>query len=169
MLLQSIIPDVITFRRKVMAPKKDEPTPAAAAAAASSKPYRNPLLAVNASISTASDATGAGAEDEEPVAAATTKHAAGTPIFGSVSTADLAQRVREMLLGHGEAARIPVREEHFHIQGVVDEDGKPVTDATKVRALGRWTVSISIPHEGNAPAVKPVVKHFEVVEEDKGS
>ncbi|KLU83629.1 hypothetical protein MAPG_02682 [Magnaporthiopsis poae ATCC 64411] len=162
-LLQSIIPDVITFRRKVMAPKKDEPAPAAA----SSKPYRNPLLAANASISTASDA--ATAEDEEPVAATTSTHAAGTPIFGSVSTADLAQRVREMLLGHGEAARIPVREEHFHIQGVVDEDGKPVPDATKVRALGRWTVSISIPHEGNASAVKPVVKHFEVVEEDKGS
>ncbi|KAL8322205.1 hypothetical protein RB593_004304 [Gaeumannomyces tritici] len=150
-LLQSIIPEVMIFRRRVMAPKKEEPP----------KPYRNPLLADDASISTDSAAAAAAAE-AEPV----TTHAAGTPIFGSVSTADLAQVVREMLLGHGEAARIPVKEEHFHIQGVVDEGGNAVPDATKVRALGRWTVSISIPHEGVAPAVKPVVKHFEVVEEE---
>ncbi|EJT72798.1 hypothetical protein GGTG_09653 [Gaeumannomyces tritici R3-111a-1] len=150
-LLQSIIPEVMIFRRRVMAPKKEEPP----------KPYRSPLLADDASISTDSAAAAAAAE-AEPV----TTHAAGTPIFGSVSTADLAQVVREMLLGHGEAARIPVKEEHFHIQGVVDEGGNAVPDATKVRALGRWTVSISIPHEGVAPAVKPVVKHFEVVEEE---
>ncbi|KAL8388410.1 hypothetical protein RB595_009265 [Gaeumannomyces hyphopodioides] len=153
-LLQSIIPEVMTFRRRVMAPKKDEPP----------KPYRNPLLADNASISTdpaaAAAAAAAPAEDAEPVA-----HTTGAPIFGSVSTTDLAHLVREMLLGHGEAARIPVKEEHFRIQGVVDEQGNPVPDATKVRTLGRWTVSISIPHEGTAPAVKPVVKHFEVVEE----
>ncbi|KAL8414672.1 hypothetical protein RB594_005764 [Gaeumannomyces avenae] len=150
-LLQSIIPEVMIFRRRVMAPKKEEPP----------KPYRNPLLADDASIST-DPAAAAAAAEAEPV----TTNAAGTPIFGSVSTADLAQVVREMLLGHGEAARIPVKEEHFHIQGVVDEGGNAVPDATKVRALGRWTVSISIPHEGAAPAVKPVVKHFEVVEEE---
>ncbi|TLS26439.1 hypothetical protein PpBr36_05326 [Pyricularia pennisetigena] len=158
-LLYNLLPKILTFERAAISAggkTKQDSSPAVAERAV----YRSPLVARNASVSHESAANA----PPEPIA-----------IFGSVSTADVAARVKELLSGHRVASLIAVEAKHVNIVGALLENGEvvragdPATAAVaavegdKVKQLGRWEITIEVP--GGAEAgVKPIKKVMEVVD-----
>ncbi|KAH9429320.1 hypothetical protein MCOR02_010725 [Pyricularia oryzae] len=155
-LLNNLLPKTLTFERAVIPAgvksKQDSPS-------AEENVYRSPLVARNASVSHESAANA----PPQPIA-----------IFGSVSTADVAARVKELLSSHRIASLVAIEAKHVSIEGALLEDGDvvraddPATAAAaavegdKVKQLGRWEITIEVPG-GAKEGVKPIEKILEVV------
>ncbi|TPX17485.1 uncharacterized protein E0L32_003128 [Thyridium curvatum] len=141
-LLESHLPQTLTFARKPINAQQ----PAAAAAAEPAAPPRSPLLAARAAVSTGAPAAAPEPTPEEAAEAA----AAALAIFGSVSTHDVAATVRQILArADPEAGAVAVVEAR-DVKFVGLEDG-----VDRVKALGRWEVDI-LPGKGAAPVRKVV-------------
>jgi hypothetical protein len=80
----------------------------------------------------------------------------GTPIFGSVSVADIAYVIKKSIEHNEEAATIPVSGDNIEFLDIGEN-----TDTTKVKAIGTFKVEIKIP---NAP--ETLKRVIEVVPED---
>jgi formylmethanofuran dehydrogenase subunit D len=63
---------------------------------------------------------------------------APTPIYGSVSTQDVAQFIRDTVAYNDEAAQIQINENNLKFVNPVDGD-----DATRIKHLGQYEVEIS--------------------------
>jgi ribosomal protein L9 len=61
------------------------------------------------------------------------------PIYGSVSTADIATSIKALLAHNDEAARITLSEENIKFVDIGDTD-----DPTKVKHLGDYNIAISL-------------------------
>jgi hypothetical protein len=80
----------------------------------------------------------------------------GIPIFGSVSTTDIAQHLKRRIEHNEEAATIALSGDNIRFI-----DLKKDADTTKVKALGSYKVEISI-----TGAPQPLSRFVEVVSED---
>jgi hypothetical protein len=69
----------------------------------------------------------------------------GTPIFGSVTAADVLAKVRESLAKDADTAGIALEESNISFVSRDDEE-----DPTRLKSLGTYQVSISIPGSENA-------------------
>ncbi|TLD20659.1 hypothetical protein PspLS_08514 [Pyricularia sp. CBS 133598] len=156
-LVNNLLPKSLTFERATIPAgsksKQDSP-------AAEDGVYRSPLVARNASVSHESAANA----PPQPIA-----------IFGSVSTTDVAARVKKLLSTHRLASLVAIEAKHIRIEGALLEDGEvvraddPATAAAaavegdKVKQLGRWEIVIELP--GGAEAgVTPIRRVLEVVD-----
>jgi ribosomal protein L9 len=66
--------------------------------------------------------------------------AQGTPIFGSVSTADIAQEIKNSVAHNEEAASIILDAENIRVVSRLGEDA----DGTRLKALGLYNVEITL-------------------------
>ncbi|KAI6362801.1 hypothetical protein MCOR25_006065, partial [Pyricularia grisea] len=156
-LLNNLLPTALIFERAAVPAgsktRQDSPP-------AEPNVYRSPLVARNASVSHESAANA----PPQPIA-----------IFGSVSTADVAAHVKELLSAHRIASLIAIEAKHVNIVGALLDDGEviradnPATAAVaavegdKVKQLGRWEIAIEVP--GGAKAgVRPIRRILEVVD-----
>jgi len=73
-----------------------------------------------------------------------------TDIYGSVSTADIFQEIKAVLMGHSAASRIALSPEHVCLVGVEDVD--------RIRTLGTWAVHIQVPGSASLAPVARTLK-----------
>ncbi|KAL7627899.1 hypothetical protein AAE478_002094 [Parahypoxylon ruwenzoriense] len=129
-LLQTLLPEILTFFRKPIPAVPAPPPPPSTPAPPS--PPRSPSLAANAAASTDVHRPSA----PEPAAPA---GPVSIPIFGSVSATDILAAVKEKLLAEGDAAqvsRIALEAEGVQILGL--DEGED-----RIKHLGTFDVRIS--------------------------
>ncbi|KAI1425297.1 hypothetical protein F5Y12DRAFT_379285 [Xylaria sp. FL1777] len=136
-LLSTLLPEVLVFPRiPVHTPPPEPSVP------------RSPSLAANASISTSTPA--------EP--------AAVTPIFGSVSRADILTQIKESLLKDPQGSRVALEAESLELVGL-----DPVHDGeNRIKRLGNFEVLITSGVGANGNQLDPVSRVVQVVPEEPG-
>ncbi|CAJ2513134.1 Uu.00g012530.m01.CDS01 [Anthostomella pinea] len=154
-LLTTLLPDILTFARKPIAPAAPaEPTPAPEPTVT-----RSPSLAANAATSTTSSTTTTTpttpTTPTSPEAEPAQQH---TPIFGSVSTNDILALIKEKLLAaDAQGSRVALEAEAITILGL-DEEGD---SDDRIKRLGTFEVLISPGRD-----LEPVRRVVEVVAEE---
>ncbi|KAK3695210.1 hypothetical protein B0T22DRAFT_97390 [Podospora appendiculata] len=143
-LLTTLVPETLTFYRKpIQASPPAAPTPAPSNAA--------PAQSVSPLIASAN----AIAQAQEPVEIDQPKEQG---IFGSVSTIDIVNQIKALLVLDPEASRILLEPGHIRFVGLEE-------NTHRVKTLGRWEVDILIAGPGSAAPsnLEPVRKTVEIL------
>lgn len=150
-LIEILVPARLDFHRQaiVAEPATPEPTPAVAAPQKDHNSRRNTQRSVSSAaadlLAARSAAPAAPPATPKPVAST-----AGTPIYGSVSTADVSSAIKAALAPNEEASKISFGDEDVRFVSPAGVEGD------KVKMLGEFEVEVRI--KGSEGTVRKVVR-----------